>query len=88
MHEMTRAKLLQNMIFLMLIEWNWLEVFHEIRRMTPSLVSGHLEHMLSSQRQRIAAAIQDALDRPDGLTLDLSRLTGRMDSEVTVLPIC
>ena len=56
--------LLQNTIFLMFIAWNWLEVFLEIRRMTPSLVSGHLDHTLSSQRQRIAAAIIDVLDRP------------------------
>lgn len=76
---MSARELLQNIIFLADIAWNWLEVFHEIRRMTPSLVSGHLNHMLSSQRLRIAAAIQDALDRcrkPDTRLVKVDKSNG------------
>ena len=67
-------KLLQNVIFLLLMGGNCLEVFLEIRRMTPSLVSGVLVHVLSSQRLRIAAAIHDALGRPGSLDTRLVRV--------------
>jgi hypothetical protein len=49
--------------------------------MSTSLMSGHLDHSLSSQRLRIAAAMSDARDKTlVSLTCGLSRLTGRMDS--------
>lgn len=68
------CKLLQNVIFLFFIAWNWLEVFHEIRRMTPSLLLSGLVYSLSSQRLRIAAAIQEAPDRPKSVNTRLVKV--------------
>jgi hypothetical protein len=74
-------ELLQNTIFLVKVVQKWLEHFFEIRRMTPSLLSGHLDQRCQVNVLRIAAAIKDALDGlSNDLTRDPSRLTGRMDS--------
>lgn len=59
-------ELMRIMFFLLINAQNWLEVFFGIRRMSPSLVSVPLDHSLSSQRQRIAAAMSDVLDGDQG----------------------
>jgi hypothetical protein len=76
-------KLLQNVIFLFVNRWNWLEVFFEIRRMTPSLVSGHLDQCCQVNIFELLPRFTMHSTDPGGLTRGLSGLTSRTDSMVT-----